>query len=233
MNKLILPLLLICIITCELNAQKYEAELILGYQESDRRFWGDDSDFVGKEGFSGTSYLGFRVNRNLHQSEKYSLQVGLGYARETNTYSTPYDHCFDNPGAPCTEILLLIDNYSIDLLQTSFAAKYQLTRDFGLNIDLIPQFYFHKEVSGYKGYNKTSDGTFGLYTIEIVPKIEYQFDRFYMTLGYRLFQFKTIDNVYLYGGDFLMENPGYLDRAFDTYNPIKFILTAGIVLGKK
>ena len=233
MNKLILPLLLICIITCTLNAQKYEAELILGFSESDKRFWGDDNDFGGKEGFSGTSYLGFRINRNFLQSEKYTLQVGLGYARETNTYSTPYDHCFDNPGQPCTEILLFIDKYSIDLLQTSFTAKYKLTRDFGLNIDLIPQFYFHKEVTGYGGYLKTSDVAFGLYSIEIIPKIEYQFDRFYMTLGYRLFQFKTIDNVYLYGYNFLMENPGYLDRTFDTYNPIKFILTAGIVLGKK
>lgn len=181
------------------------------------------------EGLWGTRYWGFKINRTLHQTEKLIGQIGFGYARETNTYLTPYNHCFDHPDQPCTKVLKYIDAYSIDLIQTSWTSKYFLSDRFSLNLNVLPQFHFHKKVVGY---GTTSDFIFGLYSIEVDPEIEFNAGNIGIALGYRLFQFKTIDKVYLYGNNFLSRNPGYLDRNFDTYNPMKVTLSVCYALGR-
>ena len=229
MSKVIFTLLILLTYTSKIISQKTEIELLFGYQKHDKRFYGHLSvENAEREGNWGTSYWGFHVNRNI-QLDKFNMGIGLGYAREINTYSTPYDHCFDRPpNHPCNDALTWIDKYSIDMVFVSITPKINLTKNFDLNMSMFPQFYFYKKVNGF-----VSDFNFGLYSIEFVPELEYNFRSLNIGLGFRLFQFKTIDQVYLYGNEFITKNPGYLEKKFDTYNPTKLILAVGYRFGNK
>lgn len=227
MSKMIFTLLILFTITGKIISQKTEVELLMGYQKHDKRFYGHFSEEnAEKEGNWGTSYWGFNVNRNILQLEKFDLRIGLGYARETNTYSTPYDHCFDNPDQPCFDALIFIGKYSVDMIFASITPKLNLIKNLDLGLNMFPQFYFYKKVNGV-----TSDFNFGLYSLEFIPELEYNIGSLNIGLGFRVFQFKTIDEVYIYGNEFLTKNPGYLEKKFDTYNPTKFILAAGYRFG--
>lgn len=227
---MLFTLFIVFIITSKIISQKTEVELLFGYQKHDKRFFGISEENAEKEGNWGTSYFGFNVNRNILQSGKFRIKIGLGYARETNTYLTPYDHCFDRPNQPCSEVLTWIDKYSIDMILASFTPQLNLTKHFDLSMSMFPELYFYKEVNGFV---KVSDFNFGLYSLEFNPVLEYNIGSLNIGLGFRLFQFKTIDKVYLYGNNFITKNPGYLEKKFDTHNPTKLILTAGYKIGKK
>lgn len=197
----------------------FEVKTFFAWQQHDKRFFGEREDKS-----IGTTQYGISINKTIAAWKRLSLQAGAGYARETNTYQTPYNHCFDNPGAPCTEVLAFIDKYHIDLLQTPVTLRYQLLQRFYLSFSLVPQVYFYKQV---KGFVDVSQFKAGLYSIEYNPGIGYTAGRLHFNLGFRLFQLKTIDKVYLYGNNFLSKHPGYEDRLFDTHNPLKLMLGVG------
>lgn len=206
-------------------AQKFkniEFETIYGYQENDTRFFGlpDENTEAGW----GTSFVGLRINKKIIQKSIFSIQAGIGYAREVNTYSTPYDQCFDRPGEACQLNLPWIDKYSIDLIQAPLMLNMQIISGLSLNCELTPQFDFFKKVVGS---GSTSDFGVNLYSIEVIPKIEYNFQKLSFNVGFRCLQIKKIDSVYLYGGNFLEANPGYLEKSFDTFNPSKIVLSVG------
>lgn len=210
------------------NNFNWEAKIFFGYQKHDKRFFGISEENAKKEGDWGTSQYGINFNKTFYKRDLIAIQAGLGYARETNTYLTPYDHCcFNRPGAPCTMELSWIDRYDIDLIQTSINVKFKMIPHLYFNLGIISQFNFHKKVGGFE---EIADFMFDLYSIEFNPGIECNFGRLNLNLGYRLFQLKTIDKVYIYGNNFLSQNPGYLDRTFDTYNPTKLLLSIGFII---
>jgi len=228
MKKLIFTLLIpITIVGCILS-QNTEVELLFGYQKHDKRFARIYEGLNDNVGMWGTSFWGLKVNKNLLQKGNFRFNVGLGYARETNTYKSPYDHCYGSPGEPCNLALHFIGTYSIDLVLTSLTPGIRLTKNLELSMGIVPQFNFYKKVNGY---SLTSGFDFGLYSLEFNPELEYSFGHLNMGLGFRVFQLKTIDKVYLYSHNFLTENPGYLEKTFDTYNPTKITLSMAYVIG--
>lgn len=229
MKKPIFTFAILVAIHSLMFSQNTEVELLFGYQEHDKRFSRIYEGINDNEGNWGTSYLGFAINRNILQSGKFRFNVGLGYARETNTYLTPYDHCFDRPGQPCSEALTFIDRYSIDMVLASFTPKFKLAKNLDMSMSIVPEFYFYKKVNGF---GVTSDFDLGLYAIEFIPELEYRVGNMNIGLGLRIFQMKAIDKVYLYGNKFLTENPGYLNRTFDTYNPTKLVLSLAYQISK-
>jgi|SRR5688572_13107463 len=229
MKKLLFVLIIAFTIASKLFSQHTEVELLFGYQKHDKRFFRSSAPDSEKPETWGTTYLGITVDKNMLQSGKFRLGLGLGYARETNTIKTPYDHCFDRPGGVCNNALAWIDQYSIDMILVPITPKWHLAKNIDVNMSVIPQFYFFKKV---QGFGTTSDFKPGLYSIEFNPELEYSIGNVNIGLGFRLFQLKTIDKVYLYGNNFLTANPGYLDRTFDTHNPTKIILSVGYQIGR-
>ncbi len=230
MKKLIFTLLVLFTITGKILSQNTEVEFLFGYQKHDKRFFRVSGVNTEIDENWGTTYLGININKNVFQSGKIKFDVGAGYGREINTFKTPYYHCFDNPDQPCSEVLAFIDRYSIDMLFVLFIPKINLGKNLHLNMSMVPQFYFLKNVHGY---GKTSDFDLGLYSIEFNPELEYSINKINIGIGYRLFQLKAVDKVYLYKDDFLAKNPGYLEKSFDTYNPTKLILSVGYKIGSK
>ena len=196
-------LLAICIgaffVSSAQNKGNIELEVLFGYQKHDKRFFGQSGSNSSTDEAWGTTLYGIQVKKNLFTWEWMRIQVGLGYARETHTYNTPYDLCFDNPGSPCLSILTWIDRYNIDLIQTPVNIEIPISTRLNLDLGFIPQFDFHKKV---EGYGETSRTKMGLYAIQCTSGLEYGFNRLKVNLSYRWLQLKTVDEVYLYGNTF-------------------------------
>ncbi|MFZ1678593.1 MAG: hypothetical protein WBP41_02610 [Saprospiraceae bacterium] len=227
MSKIVLTLLIIFAFTGNIISQETELDFTIGYQKHDKRF-NADPEFVIDPGAWGTYYVSFNANKTIPVLDMLALKVGVGYAKEINTYSTPYDHCyFNKPGEGCPFIGANIDRYVIDLIRATIAPKIKFTKKLSLNFNTIPQFNFRKSVTGY---GHRSGVMFELYSIEFNPELELAIGKTNIGLGYRLYQLKTIDPILLYGNNFLEKTPGYLDRNFDSYNPTKVIVTVGFDL---
>jgi hypothetical protein len=209
------------------NQSKLKIDVTFGFQEHDKRFWGNDF-FQEEQNDWGTYQLGINLNRNILQKGKFSITAGLGLGQEVRNYQQPFDHCFDNPNSPCDEALRWIENYQIYLFQAPIQLNYNAWSNFDFGLLILTQFDYFKQVKS--GNIKVSDFNVDLYSIEFSPTIGTNIGRWNINLGYRLFQFKTIDKVFLYGNNFLTKDPDYLDKTFDTFNPTKLFLTVGFKL---
>ncbi len=208
-----------------LNAQTSHditLEVIYGYQKHDKRFFGNPLE--NRQGLWGTSYFGLRAAKKIFKRGAFAIKSGVGYAREINTYSNPYDLCFDRPGQPCPYVLARIKNYRIDMVQTPLIVEARLLSKLRLELAFVPHFDIYKKVTGH---GETAGFTFDLYSLELIPALAYNIRRFSLGLGFRMHQWKVIDQVYSYGNNFLRSNPGYLNKTFDTHNPTKLVLSVG------
>ena len=209
------------------NKANLDVEVLFGIQKNDKRFWGQSAYQDQQKGW-GTYHFGIRVNNHWRKDQKVSFKTGIGFSQELRTYRQPFDHCFDTPGEPCTEILMTLDNYQIYMVQTPIQLKYEFIEDFSLGFLVMPQFDYFKVVRAND--IPFSDFKIGLYSIEFSPTVDMNMGKWMVSLGYRLFDLKRVDNVYLYGGNFTRENPDYLDQTFDDFNPNKWFLTLGFKL---
>src|SRR5688572_24269397 len=126
----VIILIILCINVCIAYSQKSNIEVLFGYQKHDKRFSSTAAGVDGLAGVWGTRYSGIMYKRQIYKSGNFEFIAGIGYARETNTFPTPYNHCFDNLGEPCSEVLLWIDKYSIDMLPFSFGSEYHFNQRF-------------------------------------------------------------------------------------------------------
>ena len=105
------------ILVSSLQAQglkKLEIEVIYGTQASDKRFYHPIEGITQKDW--GTIYYGLRLTAPIIEKKAFKIRGGLGYTREINTFSTPYNLCLDRPGESCPYILAYLDRYQIDLV---------------------------------------------------------------------------------------------------------------------
>lgn len=197
---------------------KFDIEISFGYQEYDKRFWGTNSE----NGWGDVDF-GIRINKHWRKNQRFSFKTGIGWGQEIRTHRQAFDHCFDDPGGFCTRILRYVDNYQILVLQTPIQLKYDIASDLNLGFLILPNFDVFKRVQS--GDFVVSDFRLGVYSIEFSPTVNVEIGNWELGLGYRIYQLKTIDPVYLYGGNFLRKNPGYLEKIFDNNNPFKLFFT--------
>lgn len=209
------------------NESGLEIEIMSGIQKNDKRFWGPPS-YQDRQRDWGTYQFGFRLNKYWRKDHPLYFKTGIGLAQEIRTYRQPFDHCFPTPGGACTRVLLTLDSYQIFMLQTPIQVKYEFLEGYSLGFMVLPLFDYYKSV---KTFNRAiSHFKLGLYSIEFSPTFDIHIRRWTVGVGYRLYELKRVDRVYLYGGNFTRENPNYLDQIFDSHNPTKWFLTVGFQL---
>ncbi len=198
---------------------KLELTTSIGFQVHDKRFFSGNDEGSGL----GTHTTGFGLRTNLITSERFMLKLGAGILTEVNTYQKGFEHCFPTPGAACDQKLRYINKYHVLSSNLPINLDFPLSPQFSFVLDISPQFSFYKTVLATDG-NRYSKAKLEFYTIECIPGILFRRKWLAVSLGVRAAQFKAIDPVYLYGNNFLMDNPGYLDRAGDFKNQFKIQL---------
>ncbi len=198
---------------------KLELTTSIGFQVHDKRFFSGNDKGSGL----GTHTTGYGLRTNLIASKRFRLKLGAGIVAEVNTYRKGFDHCFPTPGAACDEKLSYIDQYYVVSSNIPVSLDFAISPHFSFVMDVLPQFSFYKTVLATDD-DRYSKAKLEFYTIECIPGIQFRRKWLAVSLGVRAAQFKAIDPVYLYGYNFLMDNPGYLDRAGDFKNPFKIQL---------
>jgi len=205
------------------------------YEANDTRLFSfaDKVDDPGLKGESGSDVVvthSISISRKWFSNGHFEAYAGVGYARKTNRFFRPYDHCFafePGPGRYCPSVFSYVDKYQIDLVQLPVMAKFFVLDRVAFNTSIITEYSFRKTANG------DSASKLEFYTLEVNPGISYETDRLFVGLSSRIFQLKKIDRVlfpsFIYGP--LMEEPypEFLET-YETYNPFKLSLMVGYKL---
>jgi len=168
----------------------------------------------------------FGINTNLFTYQSWSVYVGLGYTKETNSVQRPFDHCLFTEN--CGYNLRFTDTYENELLLFPVEVRYDIfpTKKYSivLNLQFLPSWNFYKTVNTPGGGTPFEKSVSEFYSMEVNPGVGVRFlDRFSFNMHYRAWQLKNIDEVIFYG--ILFDNFDAPDNKFETYNPRKIWLS--------
>ncbi|MDX1906066.1 MAG: hypothetical protein SF053_03470 [Bacteroidia bacterium] len=208
----------------------------LAVQEQDRRLFGWP-EFPAREILAREQqrFL-YQVSVGLHKTLLYrpdfTLEAGLTFSGEFNTFSRPFDHTYftRNPAFD----LRFIGIYQVRLIQVPLQVNYRLFKTgphsfVYVGAVVLPGLHYMKTIKSGTGklsiLSTLSRITVAPYGLEINPHLGFQRGRWGGMLAYRAWQYKRWDPVIF--NNMLFRGPDYNGppTPLDTYNPHKVWLT--------
>ncbi len=211
----------------QIDDNSWSLSFSLGIQEHDNRLFDfppSVSNRILKEqpGFLGTYQAEVGINRKIWSDQRIALSQGLSLGQEINSFKRPFSSCYLDKNL-CYDWLVYTERFMLTFLSSPIEMKYKLGPKVSAILISKPQFWINKRVH-YPPYNSSKNG-FEFLAIEFIPGIEYHVGRIQLSIGYRIFQFRRKEETYSYTSNFMVNHPDYFKLKFETYNPVKFLLS--------
>ena len=143
-----------------------------------------------------TRFLKMEIGYDFFTGSKLQLEVGLGMAKEWNTYYRSYDHC--EIKSPCTYDLRYLDSYRYSLVSLNVNPKYQVIGRNNwkvlLGCNFLPSTRFNSKYQdpshGERIFKKVD-----FFSLELNPNLNFRYRQYEVGFYYRLWQVKKVDRV--------------------------------------
>jgi len=221
----------LCLIVCTLVAQdspsKWSVSIAWGLQAHDERLFDSPNakQIIQQEQDAGTRYYSLFLKRNLPLMQQLNLSIGLGYTQKVASFSRPFNHCYFSSG-DCAYVLLYVERFTHQMFQLPIDLNYSLwtqnSWNIGLNFNLLPAFSWQQSIAATNQGSIFKKSEFQPYNLELHLGPSLSWKRIGLQLQYRVYQWIHKEDAYLYGSDFRLNNPGYFDKQYKSFNPNKF-----------
>ena len=214
------------------EATKWSISIGLGVEAHDERLFDfpNAEQIIQQEQDAGTRYYSLFLKRKLPLSPQLNASVGLGYTQKVATFSRPFNHCYFS-GGDCAYVLLHVERFSHQMLQVPIDLNYALwsqnSLNIGFNLNLLPSFSWQQSIEATNEGNTFEKSDFQPYSLELHLGPTLTWKHISLQLQYRVYQWIQKEDVYLYGSDFRLNNPGYFDKQSESFNPNKFLMVVG------
>jgi hypothetical protein len=205
---------------------KWTLSMDFGLQKHDKRLFGfppfPAAHLLESQPESyGTYQFGISAVRKILHKGRFEIFAGGGLSSELSTFTRPFDLDFGKKFK--RNILIMTNRYYQYLLQLPVETRFRFDKNFGLSLELLPQFNFLAIADYAKRDKSYSWWMFDFYSVEINPGLSYDKGRVEFGLKYRAFQVKKIDRILF---NSLINDPR-TDQVFETYNPFKLWFSVG------
>jgi len=203
-----------------------------GVQAHDKRlfnFSGSANLLNTQPGFFGTYQFGVGILKETTFKNQSRLYYGFQLSSELSTFRRPFDHKFGKTSGH--DGVRYTNRYYKVLLTVPIQLNIHNSKKIDFLIEVLPQLSVFTKAydSRYDYTEKFNWSRLVFHSVELNPGLDYKLGNSIISLKYRLFQLKKIDRIIF---NYTLDDPR-IDQTFETYNPVKFMVSFYVGLGNK